>query len=212
VPDGFRKGLANNARAHVIIPDDVQVQDFLDRCQEAGRQVLEKKIAALRTAGAGSLDLDTDQVDAVFASNCIDTRIKTMQEKARLVNQQHQASQQQAMSGLQGALASAEVAIDTSAAAQATDALAKQSIEEEVARLLMRGKFLDAVQQEVADFVGAGGGAAQVSDVPAHCQPFVFTVHARGGKISARGGKMCVCVFITAGPVIKLCAGGGGGQ
>jgi hypothetical protein len=105
---------ANNARAHVIIPDDVQVQDFLDRCQEAGRQVLEKKIAALRTAGAGSLDLDTAQVDAVFASNCIDARIKTLQEKARLVNQQHQASQQQAVSGLQVALASAEVAMTAS--------------------------------------------------------------------------------------------------
>jgi len=61
---------ASNAWAHVVIPDDVQVQDFLDRCQEAGRQELEKKIVALRTAGAGSLDLDTAQVDAVFASNC----------------------------------------------------------------------------------------------------------------------------------------------
>ena len=60
---------ASNAWAHVVIPDDVQVQDFLDRCQEAGRQELEKKIVALRTAGAGSLDLDTAQVDAVFASN-----------------------------------------------------------------------------------------------------------------------------------------------
>ncbi len=32
-----------------MIQDDVQVQDFLDRCQEAGRQVLEKKIVALRS-------------------------------------------------------------------------------------------------------------------------------------------------------------------
>ena len=187
MPDGFRKGLANNARAHVIIPDDVQVQDFLDRCQEAGRQVLEKKIAALRTAGAGSLDLDTDQVDAVFASNCIDTRIKTMQEKARLVNQQHQASQQQAVSGLQGALASAEVAITASEAERAADALSKQALEEEVARLLMRGKFLDVVSQEVADFVGAGGGAAQMSDEPARREPFAFTVHARGVNGNSRG-------------------------
>ena len=76
--------------------------------------MLEKKIAALRTAGAGSLDLDTAQVDAVFASNCINARIKTMQEKARLVNQQHQASQKQAVSGLQVALASAEVAMTAS--------------------------------------------------------------------------------------------------
>ena len=131
--DGFRKGLANNARAHVIIPDDVQVQDFLDRCQEAGRQVLEKKIVALRTAGAGSLDLDTAQVDAVFASNCTDARIKTLQQTARLVNQQHQASQQQAVSGLQDALASAKVKITASEAERAADALSKQALEEEVA-------------------------------------------------------------------------------
>jgi hypothetical protein len=44
---------ANNARAHVVIPDDVQVQDFLDRCQEAGRQVLEKKIVAENSAVRG---------------------------------------------------------------------------------------------------------------------------------------------------------------
>ena len=73
--------------------------------------MLEEKIEKLQSQAAGSLDLDTDQVDTVFASNCIETRIKTMQEKALLVNQQHQASQQQAVSGLQGALASAEVAI-----------------------------------------------------------------------------------------------------
>ena len=38
------------------------MQDFLDWCQEAGRQVLEKKIVALRSAAAASLGLDTDQV------------------------------------------------------------------------------------------------------------------------------------------------------
>ena len=114
------------------------MQDFLDQCQEAGRQVLEEKIEKLQSQAAGSLDLDTDQVDTVFASNCIETRIKTMQEKALLVNQQHQASQQQAVSGLQGALASAEVVITSSEAVQAADALAKQAIEEEVVCLLMR--------------------------------------------------------------------------
>ncbi len=50
---------ASKAWAHVVIPDDVQVQDFLDRCQEAGRQVLEKQIVAIRSAAAASLDLDT---------------------------------------------------------------------------------------------------------------------------------------------------------
>ncbi len=41
----------------VIIPDDVKVQDFLDRCQEAGRHVLEEKIAKLRSQAAASLKL-----------------------------------------------------------------------------------------------------------------------------------------------------------
>jgi hypothetical protein len=72
----------------------------------------------------------------------------------------------------------------------AADALAKQALEEEVARLLMRGKFLDAVPQEVADFVGAGGGASQSSDVAAHREPFAFTVHGRGvdGQLKSGGG------------------------
>ena len=74
----------------VIFPDDVQVQDFLDRCQEAGRHVLEEKIAKLRSQAAASLELDIAKVDAVFASNRIDAPITTLQEKARLVNQQHQ--------------------------------------------------------------------------------------------------------------------------
>ena len=76
------------------------MQDFLDWCQEAGRQVLEKKIVALRSAAAASLGLDTDQVDEVFARNCTDARIKTLQETARLANQLHEASERQAVSGL----------------------------------------------------------------------------------------------------------------
>ena len=54
----------------------------------------------------------------------------------------------------------------------------------------MRGKFLDVVSQEVADFVGASGGAAQRSDVAAHREPFAFTVHARGvnGQLKSGGG------------------------
>ncbi len=96
------------------------MQDFLDRCQEAGRQVLEKKIVALRSAAAASLGLDTAQVDT-------DARIKTLQETARLANQLHEASQRQAVSGLQGALASAEVAIAASEAEGAANALSKQA-------------------------------------------------------------------------------------
>ena len=46
------------------------------------------------------------------------------------------------------------------------------------------------MSQEVADFVGAGGGASQSSDVAAHREPFAFTVHARGvsGEFKSGGG------------------------
>ena len=54
-------------------------------------------------AGSRRLGIDEYGLDEKFASNCIEARIKTLQEKARLVNQQHQASQQQTVSGLQGA-------------------------------------------------------------------------------------------------------------
>jgi hypothetical protein len=49
---------------------------------------------------------------------------------------------------------------------------------------------LDAVSQEVADFVGDCGGAAQRSDMTAHREPFAFTVHARGvnGQLKSDGG------------------------
>jgi hypothetical protein len=100
-----------------------------------------------------------------FASNCIETHINTMQEKTRLVNQQHQASQQQAVSGLQGAIASAEVAITASETARTVYALAKQTFEEEVDSLLMQSKFLDSVQKDVANFVGDSGSAEMRNNV-----------------------------------------------
>lgn len=70
---------ASRAHAHVIIPDEGQVRDFLDRCQEAGRQVLEK-IASIRTAAAVSLDIEHAEVDIVFAANCTDERIQQLQD------------------------------------------------------------------------------------------------------------------------------------
>ena len=94
------------------------------------------------------------------------------------------------MSGLQDALASAKVKITASEAERAADALSKQALEEEVARLRMRGSFLDVVSQDVADFVGAGGVAAQRRDVAAQSEPFAFTVHCRGvnGQLKSGGG------------------------
>jgi hypothetical protein len=162
------------------VPTEQEVTSFLDECCEVARSAVETRLAATRSAAASSLGINEYDLDKKFASNCVEERIKTLQQKARLVNQQHQASQQQAVSGLQDALASAKVTITASEAERAADALSKQALEEEVARLLMRGKFLDVVSQEVADFVGAGGGASQSSDVAAHREPFAFTVHARG--------------------------------
>ena len=115
------------------MPTEQEVTSFLDECCEVARSAVETRLAATRSAAASSLGIDEYGLDKKFASNCIDTRIKTLQESAQLVNQQHQASQQQAVSGLQGALASAEVVISASEAERAADALSKQALEEEVA-------------------------------------------------------------------------------
>jgi hypothetical protein len=52
----------------------------------------------------------------------------------------------------------------------------------------MQVKFLDAVPQQVAGFVGAGGGAAQRSDAPGHRESFAFTVHGRGVDAQLKSG------------------------
>jgi len=126
-----------------------------------------------------SLGIDEYDLDKKFARNCVEERITTLQDKVRLANQQMQRIQQEA----EGAAAAAEVR-------RAEGALVQRNLEEEVARLRMRGKFLDDVPQEVADFVGAGEHAAQMTDEPARPEPFAFSVHARDSKgqlISAGG-------------------------
>ena len=140
---------------------------------------METRLAATRSAAASSLGIDEYDLDKKFASNCVEERIKTLQDKVRIAHQQMQGIQQ----GAEGAAAAAE-------ARRAEGALVQRNLEEEVAGLLMRGKFLDVVSQEVADLVGAGGGAAQRSDVAAHREPFAFTVHARGvnGQLKSGGG------------------------
>ena len=70
-----RKANRSPAWAHITIPDDVQVMDFLDKCLEAGRLVLEKKIVSLRAAASASLNLEPEKVDAAFARNCTDLRV-----------------------------------------------------------------------------------------------------------------------------------------
>jgi hypothetical protein len=48
---------------------------------------VETRLAATRSAAASSLGIDKYGLDKKFASNCIDARIKTLLEKARLANQ-----------------------------------------------------------------------------------------------------------------------------
>ena len=88
------------------MPTEQEVESFLDEYCEVCvcvRNTVETLLAVPRSAAASSLGIDEYGLDKKFASNCMEARIKTLQEKARLVNQQHQASQQQTVSGLQGA-------------------------------------------------------------------------------------------------------------
>ncbi len=48
---------------------------------------METRLAASRSAAASSLGIDEYGLDKKFASNCIDTHIKTLQQNARLANQ-----------------------------------------------------------------------------------------------------------------------------
>ena len=101
--------------------------------------------------------LHTPKKSALFS---VEERITTLQDKVRLAHQQMQGIQQEA----EGAAAAAEVR-------RAEGALVQRNLEEEVARLRMRGKFLDDVPQEVADFVGAGEHAAQMGEASVREKP-----------------------------------------
>ena len=63
--------------------------------------MVERRLAATRSAAALSLGIDEYDLDKKFARNCVEERITTLQDKVRLahqqmqgMNQQHQASQQ----------------------------------------------------------------------------------------------------------------------
>jgi hypothetical protein len=99
--------------------------------------------------------MDEYGLDKKFASNCIDARIKTLQQNARLANQQMQGIQQEAESAVQSGMASAAGAAAAADALRAEEALVQLKLEDEVSRLRMQVKFLDAVPQQVAGFVGA---------------------------------------------------------
>ena len=91
--------------------------------------MVETRLAATRSAAALSLGIDEYDLDKKFARNCVEERITTLQDKVRLANQQMQRIQQEA----EGAAAAAEVR-------RAEGALVQRNLEEEVARLRMRGK------------------------------------------------------------------------
>ena len=55
---------------------------------------METRLAATRSAAASSLGIDECDLDKKFASNCVEERIKTLQDKVRLAHQQMQGIQQ----------------------------------------------------------------------------------------------------------------------
>ena len=165
-----------------------EVTSFLDECCEVARSAVETRLAATRSAAASSLGMDEYGLDKKFASNCINARIKTLQDQARQANQQMQGIQQEAESAVQSGMASAAGAAAAADALRAEEALVQLKLEDEVSRLRMQVKFLDAVPQQVAGFVGAGGGAAQRSDAPGHRESFAFTVHGRGVDAQLKSG------------------------
>jgi hypothetical protein len=69
------------------VPTEQEVTSFLDKCCEVARSAVETRLAATCSAVALSLGIDEYGLDKKFASHCIDTRIKTLQQNARLANQ-----------------------------------------------------------------------------------------------------------------------------
>jgi hypothetical protein len=65
------------------VPTEQEVTSFLDECCELARSAVETHLAASRSAFASSLSIDEYGLDKKFANNCIDARIKTLQETAR---------------------------------------------------------------------------------------------------------------------------------
>ena len=111
------------------VPTEEEVTSFLDKCCEVARSMVETRLAATRSAAALSLGIDEYDLDKKFARNCVEERITTLQDTVRLAHQQMQGIQQEA----EGAASAAEVR-------RAEGALVQRNLEEEVARLRMRGK------------------------------------------------------------------------
>lgn len=86
------------------VPTEQEVTSFLDECCEVARSAVETRLAATRSAAASSLGIDEYDLDKKFASNCVEERIKTLQDKVRLAHQQMRGIQQ----GAEGAAAAAE--------------------------------------------------------------------------------------------------------
>jgi len=81
------------------VPTEQEVTLFLDECCEVGRSAVETRLAATRSAAASSLGINESDLDKKFASNCVEERIKTLQDKAQLAHQQMQGIKQGATGG-----------------------------------------------------------------------------------------------------------------
>jgi hypothetical protein len=120
------------------VPTEQEVTSFLDECCEVARSTVETRLAPTRSAAASSLGIDEYGLDKKFASNCIETHIKTLQEKARLANQQMQGIQQEAESVVQSGMASAAGAAAAAEARRPEEALVQQKLNLEL-NLLSQG-------------------------------------------------------------------------
>jgi len=76
------------------VPTEQEVTSFLDECCEVARSAVETRLAATRSAAASSLGIDEYDLDKKFASNCVEVRIKTLQDNVRLAHQQMQGIQE----------------------------------------------------------------------------------------------------------------------
>ncbi len=105
------------------MPTEQEVTSFLDEYCEVARSTVETRLAARRSAAASSLVINEYDLDKKFAINCVEERIKTMQDKALLSHQQMQGIQQGAEFAVQSARASAAGAATAAEARRTQGAL-----------------------------------------------------------------------------------------
>ena len=75
------------------MPTEEEVTSFLEKYCEVARSMVETRLVATRSAAASSLGTDEYDLDRCFAGNCVEKRIKKLQDTVRLAHQQIQGIQ-----------------------------------------------------------------------------------------------------------------------